>query len=252
MSTFNVNPASHELRERSRTRVPRISVEPKRNERTARILIADDHLILRDGLRFLLQAESDFRVIGEAADGDMAIRLVHELKPDVLLLDWSMALRDGMKVMREVSASGVPVRILLQTVFLDKADILRALQLGAWGVILRNSTTDMLFEGIRRVVSGQYWIAQESVATLVEALRDFKTPVPPPAPRRDFGLTKRELQIVEAVVEGFSNADIAANISLSEHTVKHHIGHIFDKLGVSNRLELALFAINHQLTGERR
>jgi len=252
MSTFNVNPASHELRERSRTRVPRISVEPKRNERTARILIADDHLILRDGLRFLLQAESDFRVIGEAADGDMAIRLVHELKPDVLLLDWSMALRDGMKVMREVSASGVPVRILLQTVFLDKADILRALQLGAWGVILRNSTTDMLFEGIRRVVSGQYWIAQESVATLVEALRDFKTPAPPPAPRRDFGLTKRELQIVEAVVEGFSNADIAANISLSEHTVKHHIGHIFDKLGVSNRLELALFAINHQLTGERR
>jgi two-component system, NarL family, nitrate/nitrite response regulator NarL len=252
MSVFNVNPASRELREHSRTRVPRISVETKRNERTARILIADDHLILRDGLRSLLQAESDFRVVGEAANCEAAVRLVQELKPDILLLDWSMSLRDGMKVMREISASGVPVRILLQTAFLDKADILQAIQLGAWGVVLRNSTTEMLFEGIRRVMSGQYWIAQDSVATLVEALRDF-TPTERPQPqRRDFGLTKRELQIVGAVVEGFSNADIAASISLSEHTVKHHIGHIFDKLGVSNRLELALFAINHQLTGESR
>ncbi|MDE3185891.1 MAG: response regulator transcription factor [Acidobacteriota bacterium] len=252
MSTFHITGANHEPRGRFRTRVPRIGVEPRRDEKSARILIADDHQILRDGLRFLLETESDFRVVGEAADSDMTVRLVQELKPDVLLLDWSMAIRDGMRVMREVSASGLPVRILLQTVSLDKADILQALQLGAWGVILRNSTTDMLFEGIRRVVSGQYWITQDSVATLVEALRDSRTPEPAPAPRRDFGLTKRELQIVEAVVEGFSNADIAANMKLSEHTVKHHIGHAFDKLGVSNRLELALFAINHQLTGEHR
>ena len=250
MSTFHMSGANHEPRGRFRTRVPRISVEPRRDERSARILIADDHLILRDGLRILLEAESDFRVVGEAADGDMTIRLVRELRPDVLLLDWSMALRDSMKVMREVSDSGVPVRVLLQTVSFDKADILQALQLGAWGVVLRNSTTDMLLEGIRRVASGQYWMAQESVATLVEALRDSRKPEPPPAPRRDFGLTKRELQIVEAVVDGFSNADIAANLKLSEHTVKHHIGHAFDKLGVSNRLELALFAINHKLTGE--
>jgi DNA-binding NarL/FixJ family response regulator len=215
-------------------------------------LIADDHPIFRDGLRALLNTVPDFQVVGEASDSESVIRLVQEVKPDILLLDWALSRLDKMSILREIEASGLQVRTLLIGVVLDKADILQALQLGAWGVVLGNSTTRMLIEGIRTVMEGQYWIGQESVTSLVEALRDFGMPAHNHGPRRDFELTPRELEIIDTIVAGYSNADIAVNFSLSEHTVKHHITHIFDKLGVSNRLELALFAVNHQLTGETR
>lgn len=213
-----------------------------------RIVIADDHPLFRDGLRRLLQAEPGFEVVGEASDGEALLSLVKQIRPDIILLDLAMPRQDGMEVLRELAASDLPVRTLLLTASIDKAQIVRALKLGAYGVILKESTTQRLYDGIRCVMAGQYWVGRESVSDLVRALRSVSSPSEGGVRPRDFGLTPRELEIVTLVVAGYSNPDIAIRCSISEQTVKHHISNIFDKLGVSNRLELALFAVNHRLT----
>jgi len=212
-----------------------------------RILIADDHPLFRDGLRRLLQAEPGFEVVGEASDGDVLVDLARKTRPDILLLDLSMPRQDGMEVLRELSLSKIPVRTLLLTASIEKAQIVQALKLGAYGVILKEATTQSLFDSIQCVMAGQYWIGRESVSDLVRALRSV-APSENGARGKDYGLTTRELEIVTLVVAGYSNPDIAQRCSISEQTVKHHISNIFDKLGVSNRLELALFAVNHRLT----
>lgn len=215
-----------------------------------RILIADDHPLFRDGLRRLLQSEPGFEVVGEASDGDELLGLIRKAKPDILLLDLSMPRRDGMAVLRELAAAKIPVRTLLLTAAIDQGQIVQALRLGAYGIILKESTTQRLFDSIRCVMAGQYWVGRESVSDLVKALRSAGGPSDSGTGlrSRDFGLTPRELEIVTLVVAGYSNPDIAQRCSISEQTVKHHVSNIFDKLGVSNRLELALFAVNHRLT----
>jgi DNA-binding NarL/FixJ family response regulator len=212
-----------------------------------RILIADDHPLFRDGLRRLLQAEPGFEVVGEASDGDVLVDLARKTRPDILLLDLSMPRQDGMEVLRELSLSKIPVRTLLLTASIEKAQIVQALKLGAYGVIMKEATTQRLFDSIQCVMAGQYWIGRESVSDLVRALRSV-APTENGVRGKDYGLTTRELEIVTLVVAGYSNPDIAQRCSISEQTVKHHISNIFDKLGVSNRLELALFAVNHRLT----
>jgi len=121
-----------------------------------------------------------------------------------------------------------------------------ALQIGARGVVSKETATELLFKSIRTVVAGQYWVGRQEVSDLVAALRGL-LPAGADERSRSFGLTKRELEIVAAIVEGCTNRDIAQKFTLSEDTVKHHLTHIFDKLGVSNRLELAMFAVNHRL-----
>lgn len=214
---------------------------------TVRVLIADDHAIFRDGLRKLLESEAGFEVVGEAADGEMLVALAKSTRPDIILLDLAMPKQDGLQVLRELAAAEIPVRTLLLTASIDKEQIVCALKLGARGVILKESTTQRLFDSIRCVMAGQYWIGRESVSDLVKALRS-DSPRESPTRDRDFGLTPRELEIVTLVVAGYSNPDIAQRCSISEQTVKHHVSSIFNKLGVSNRLELALFAVNHRIT----
>ncbi len=209
------------------------------------ILIADDHPIFRDGLRRLLEAESGFRVIGEAADGNETVLKARQLKPDILLLDLAMPRMPGLEVLREMSRGASPVRIIILTAAIEKRQIVEALHLGARGVVLKESATQLLMKSIHAVMNGQYWVGHEAISDLVEYLRErISTGEPQP---RKFGVTKRELQIISTVVSGCSNKEIAEKFSLSEDTVKHHLTSIFNKLGVSSRLELALFAINHQL-----
>ena len=213
-----------------------------------RVLIADDHSLFREGLRKLIESESGFEVIGEASDGEMLLALARQHQPDLILLDLAMPRQDGLEVLRELAAAETPVRTLVLTASIKKSEIVQALRLGAYGVILKECTTKSLFDSIRCVMAGQYWVGRESVSDLVKALRSTASSAEGGSRSSDFGLTARELEIITLVVAGYSNPEIALRCSISEQTVKHHISNVFDKLGVSNRLELALFAVNHQLT----
>jgi DNA-binding NarL/FixJ family response regulator len=216
------------------------------DSRKMRILIADDHTIFRDGLRRLLESEPEFQVTGEAGDGAEALQLAQQLKPDILLLDLAMPRMPGLETLRELSSQGSPVRTILLTAAIEKKQIIEALQMGARGVIMKDAATTLLMKGIRTVMNGQFWVGREAVADMVTYLREKASQQPPP-PARAYGLTKRELEILSTIVSGLSNKEIAQKFSLSEDTVKHHLTNIFDKVGVSSRLELALFAINHRL-----
>jgi len=211
-----------------------------------RIVIADDHPIFRDGLRRLLQAESDLKAIGEASDGDEAVKLTRQLKPDILLLDLAMP-HPGIEALRDLSAPQEPnsVRVILLTAAIEKSQIVEALQLGARGVVLKDSATQLLIKSIHTVMSGQYWVGREAVSNLVQHLHTLLQSSVEEARQKDFGLTPRELEVVSAVVDGDSNKEIAQRCHIEENTVKHHLTNIFNKLGVSTRLELALFAVNH-------
>jgi two-component system, NarL family, nitrate/nitrite response regulator NarL len=215
-----------------------------------RLVIADDHLILRAGVSQLLGSEPDFEVVGEAGDGAEAVALVRQLRPDVLLLDLAMPRMNGLDTLRELLAASCPCRIVLLTASIERRQILEALQLGARGVLLKQTAINLLFKCIRAVMNGEYWVDRASVADLVAAFRQLpQSAVPAPAPRK-FNLTPREMQVIARVVAGCPNKEIAQQFSISENTVKHHLSNIFDTLGVSNRLELALFATNHHLVAE--
>ena len=217
-----------------------------KHQQPVRILLADDHPIFRDGLRRLLETEPGFHVVGEASDGAEAVAMARKLKPDLLLLDLAMPRHPGLEAVRELGSSGTATRILLLTAAVEKEQIVEALQLGARGVVLKESATQLLLNSIHAVMAGHYWVGREIISNLVEYLRGLLSPAATPKQKK-FGLTPRELEVVSAVVAGYTNKDIAAHYGISEDTVKHHMSNIFDKLGVSTRLELALFAVHQDL-----
>jgi two-component system, NarL family, nitrate/nitrite response regulator NarL len=215
-----------------------------------RIVIADDHPIFRDGLRRLLAVEPDFVVVGEGADGHEAVERVRALRPDVLLLDLAMPGGGGLDTLRELAEGASDVRTVLLTASIDREDALEAVRLGARGVVLKTAATPLLYKCIRAVVAGEYWIGHERVHDLVASLREFtasRSGGRPPAST----LTRRETQVALAVLDGASNKEIAEKLGLGEQTVKNHLSSIFDKLGVSSRLELALYAVHHRLAGDK-
>jgi DNA-binding NarL/FixJ family response regulator len=221
-----------------------------KNDTPIRIMIADDHPLFRDGLRKLLESEPGFEVVGEASNGTEAVKLAHQLKPDILLLDVAMPETSGLEALRLLSNSAVPVRTILLTAAIDKRQIVEALQIGGRGVVLKESATQLLFKSIRSVMQGQFWVGRDSVSDLVKYVQELMPP-PGSARKKNFGLTPRELEVVSAIVAGYTNKDIAEKFSISEQTVKHHLTNIFDKLGVYNRLELAIFALDNRLVENR-
>jgi two-component system, NarL family, nitrate/nitrite response regulator NarL len=214
-----------------------------------RILLADDHLMFRKGLRSLLEAQPGLVVVGEAGDGEEALRLAHALRPDVLLLDLAMPGGSGMEALAGLSTDPPSVRTIVLTASIERSGIVKALQLGAAGVVLKSAPPDLLFKSIRSVLRGEHWIGREVVSDLVQALRQYSGPAEKTS-RERFRLTPRELEITSVVVAGLTNKEIARKFSLSEDTVKHHLTNIYDKVGASNRLELALFAVHHRLLEE--
>jgi len=211
-----------------------------------RIVIADDHPLVRDGLRTLLESQPGFTVVGEAGDGLEAVRLTKDLRPDVLLLDLAMPRMNGLDVLKTLADTAPEVKTVLLTAAIEREETVQALRLGARGVVLKESATQMLYKCIRAIMAGEFWVGHERILDLMQTLRQIeRAPVQEPSPAAR--LTRRELQVISAVVEGGSNKDIAQGFGLSEQTVKNHLSNIFDKLGVSNRLELALYAVHHRL-----
>ena len=220
-------------------------VVANRSSKHLRILIADDHRIFRDGLRRLLVAERDFEVVGEAADGEEAARQVRDLRPDMLLLDVAMPGTDGLDALQEIGRDQT-TRTLLLTGAIEESALVTALQLGARGVVMKDAATSLLIKAIRGVMAGEFWVDQARVPGIVEALRPLLEKKRS-SEQDEFGLTGRELEVIAAIVAARSNSDIATKLQISENTVKRHLTNIFEKLGVSNRLELALFAVNKHL-----
>ena len=214
---------------------------------TIRIVIADDHPIFRDGLRRLLESEPNLQVVGEAADGRQAIDLVHQTKPDILLLDVAMPNLPGLEALRELSEAKTPVRVIILTASIERPQMLQALQLGARGIVLKESATQVLMKSLGAVMEGSYWVGKDSVPDLKELVLRDMPPMEDHTTGQKWGLTRREMQMVAAIVEGSSNRDIAQRFGVREDTVKHHLTSIFSKLGVTTRLELALFALEHKL-----
>jgi DNA-binding NarL/FixJ family response regulator len=210
-----------------------------------RLLIADDHQLIREGLRSLLSLQPEFAIVGEARDAEEAVAMARDLVPDVLLLDYAMPGKSGLEVLRELNAAGVKVRALVLTAALAKADVLKMLRAGARGVILKDSPTELLCKSILKVHQGEVWIGRDVMGELLEQL-GTRTDVAPPAPE-DIKLTTREREVLRLVLEGLPNKEIARRLAIGADTVKHHLTSIFDKTGATNRSELALFALRHKI-----
>jgi len=214
-------------------------------KQTIRIVVADDHPIFRDGLRKLLGSDENLAIVGEAADGNECVQLVVKVKPDILLLDLRMPNKDGLAVLEEVNFDVLQTRVIVLTATEDDRDVIRAMRLGARGVVLKQSATDLLLKSIYRVHAGEIWLDQHMTA---EVMRAFSKSAEAGPRREKTLLSDREKEIVQLVAQGFRNKEIGEKLFISEQTVKNHLHNIFDKLGVSDRLELALYAIHHRLT----
>jgi len=219
------------------------TVSPAPKGQPIRIVIADEYPIFRDGLRRLLETRPDLQIVGETGDGLQAAALIRDLAPDILLLGIAASASAALEVVR-ISAMCGSVSTILLTASVDTPEVADAFQLGARGVVPKDSAADALFGSIDSVMDGHYWVGDNRVSNVAGSLRKLTV-----ARRRAkaFGLTRRELEIVRAIVDGYTNKQIAKRSSISESTVKRHVTHIFDKLGASNRIEVALFAAHHRL-----
>ena len=223
-----------------------------REKRTGnvRIVIADDHPIVRDGLKKLLLLEDDFEVVGEAEDGREVIDKVQELDPDVLLLDLRMPNLDGLSALQALQQTNKRTRIIVLTASEDKNEFVQAMKLGCSGIVLKQTAPDLIVKSIRKVHAGEIWLDSHTTAAV---MRQFQTG--PEAGgsagggkgRERSPLSAREREIVALVAQGYKNKEMAEKMFISEQTVKNHLHNIFDKLGVSDRLELALYAIHKGL-----
>ena len=206
--------------------------------------MADDHAIFREGLRKLLDSDDEIVIVGEASNGNDCIKMLTKLKPDILLLDLRMPDKDGLAVLEEVNFDQLPTRVVVLTAAEDDRDVVRAMRLGARGVVLKQSASDLLLKSIRKVADGEIWLDNRMTAEVIDA---FKKSAEAGQRREKPLLSDREKEIVQLVAQGFRNREIGEKLFISEQTVKNHLHNIFDKLGVSDRLELALYAIHHRL-----
>jgi NarL family two-component system response regulator LiaR len=208
--------------------------------RPIRVLIVDDHAMLRRGLRFFLKGFDDIELVGEAAAADEAIELCDETQPDVVLMDMVMPYRDGADATRTIRENHPDTQVIALTSFQEEDLIERALQAGAIGYLLKSVTADDLAEAIRAAHAGRSTLAPEATEVLIRATRKR-------ANQPDYGLTEREREVLALMVEGLSNADIAERLVISVATVKFHVSGILSKMGVSSRTEAVSLAWQHDL-----
>jgi DNA-binding NarL/FixJ family response regulator len=210
-----------------------------------RIAIADDHTIFRDGLRRLLTLEQDFEIVAEAQDGTEVMDILRDKEPDILLLDLKMPGLDGLSLLQRIQTQKIKTKIIVLTASDDESEYVQAMRYGTSGIVLKQTATELLLKSIRKVYEGEIWLDSKTTAAV---MRQFASPSDPGPRERDKPrLSNREREIVALVAQGFKNKEIAERMFISEQTVKNHLHNIFDKLGVSDRLELALYAIHRNI-----
>lgn len=214
------------------------------------ILVANGEPLVREGLRALLSSQPDFIVVGQVHTERDALRQLREMVPDILLLDVAMIEPSALATLAAASRSSNvrACQTIMLTTVTAKQDILTWLRHGVRGILSRHSSIELVFKCIRTVHRGEVWIGRNMMTPVVEALSASARDERPPSPS-DFGLTRREHEILELIVQGETNRGIAERLAVSEDTVKHHLTNIFDKVGASSRLELALFAMHHRIVG---
>jgi DNA-binding NarL/FixJ family response regulator len=229
---------------------------PSERKGPIRIVIADDHPIVRDGLRKLLSLEDDFEIVGEANDGREVLDLIQEQEPDILLLDLRMPNLDGLATLQAMQTTGKRTKTIILTASEDKNEFVQAMKLGCSGIVLKQTAPELIVKSIRKVYAGEIWLDSHTTAAV---MRQFATAADAAInggtsrARERSPLSQREREIVQLVAQGYKNKEMAEKMFISEQTVKNHLHNIFDKLGVSDRLELALYAIHKglHLSGER-
>lgn len=209
---------------------------------SVKVMIADDHLLIREGIRQLLEFDGSIDVIAEAGDGEECIRMLRKIQPDVLLLDINMPKKNGIETLREIHERGMKIKILILTVHNEVEYLIKAVDLGVDGYILKDSGSEELKRAIHAVMRGESYIQPELIPALNSRLihRDVDK-------EKIASLTRRELDVLIQVSNGLFNKEIATNLSISERTVKNHLSNIFRKLDVADRTQAAVFAIRNNI-----
>ncbi|NLV87757.1 MAG: response regulator transcription factor [Tissierellia bacterium] len=208
------------------------------------VLIADDHALIREGIKQILELEEDIHVVGQANNGEEAFELASKLEPDIILLDINMPKTNGIEALRRFKDMGITSKVIILTIHEDREYILKTLKLGANGYMLKDSSANSLIEGIRRVAKGENYI-QSSVADLVSASSDDS--MEDKSIEQINSLTNREYEVLMLIAEGLNNKDIAERLYISEKTVKNHVSNIFKKLELNDRVQAAIFAYKNNI-----
>jgi NarL family two-component system response regulator LiaR len=209
---------------------------------TIRILIADDHAIVREGLRALIAAKPDMELVGEAADGVEAVLKARSLQPDVVLMDLVMPRKDGIEAIGEIKRENPEARILVLTSFAEDDKVFPAIKAGALGYLLKDSSPQELLQAIREIYRGESSLHPTIARKLVRELSQ-----PSDLPATEEPLTEREVEVLSLVARGLSNQEIADRLVVSERTVRTHVSNILDKLHLANRTQAALYAVREGL-----
>ena len=223
-----------------------VEVAEENSKTTIRILVADDHPVVREGIRKLLDLEDDMAVVAEAVDGREVLEKIGEVQPDVVLLDLKMPGMDGLAVLQAMQHMKGNPKVVVLTASEDKNEWVQAMKMGCSGIVVKQTSPDLIVKSIRKVYQGEIWLDSHTTAAV---MRQFATPGDGSGGRGRgrSPLSNREREIVALVAQGYRNREMAEKMFISEQTVKNHLHNIFDKLGVSDRLELALYAIHKGL-----
>ncbi|HFC8501205.1 TPA: response regulator [Neisseria oralis] len=209
-----------------------------------KIILIDDHTLFRSGIKALLSRQSDFDVIGEAADGFTGIKLVEQMRPDIVLLDLDMPVMNGRETLAQILSSNPQQTVVMLTVSEDNDDLTECMRIGARGFLLKNINADFLLDSIRKAVDGDNVFSPEMTTRLVQSL------ISPASPRTDHllsTLTPREMEILGYLAAGHSNKVIARHLELAESTIKVHVQNILRKLNLSSRVQAAVYAVQHKV-----
>lgn len=208
------------------------------------IIIADDHMMIREGLKQLLELDGTIKVIAEANDGEECLNLLNKkIHPDILLLDINMPKKNGIEVLEYIKQNKIPVKVLILTVHNEVEYLLKAVDIGIDGYLLKDSSYDELKEAIDVVISGNTYIQPSLLPALNESMEDYALDK-----EKIEWLTKRELDVLQLISKGCSNKKISDELKISERTVKNHISHIFRKIDVEDRTQAAVFAIRNKIS----